>query len=229
MRSRSWMICRTASRSQRDGRSPGAQGRRSFAAKAWFMNLLRLLMQMIIMVKEPFVKLHDYLIQDHPVRDGVQPVCMAGFRLGNTLSDNGGVTRGVCVMDGQNHLIGIHETSNIVKTAEGAAVEGEQGLTPLDADSRVSMNMWGLQPEFIDLLEKGFGSFLSEMEPGDLKKEYLLPIFIDGLLQSGRAQVKVLETQENWFGVTYQEDKEAVVRAFQRLIAEGVYSRNLYE
>ena len=179
--------------------------------------------------KEPFVKLHDYLIQDHPVRDGVQPVCMAGFRLGNTLSDNGGVTRGVCVMDGQNHLIGIHETSNIVKTAEGAAVEGEQGLTPLDADSRVSMNMWGLQPEFIDLLEKGFGSFLSEMEPGDLKKEYLLPIFIDGLLQSGRAQVKVLETQENWFGVTYQEDKEAVVRAFQRLIAEGVYSRNLYE
>ena len=68
-----------------------------------------------------------------------------------------------------------------------------------------------------------------EMEPGDLKKEYLLPIFIDGLLQSGRAQVKVLETQENWFGVTYQEDKEAVVRAFQRLIAEGVYSRNLYE
>ena len=62
-----------------------------------------------------------------------------------------------------------------------------------------------------------------------LKKEYLLPIFIDGLLQSGRAQVKVLETQENWFGVTYQEDKEAVVRAFQRLIAEGVYSRNLYE
>ena len=89
--------------------------------------------------------------------------------------------------------------------------------------------MWGLQPEFIDLLEKGFVSFLSEMESGDLKKEYLLPIFIDGLLQSGRAQVKVLETQENWFGVTYQEDKEAVVRAFQRLIAEGVYSRNLYE
>ena len=154
---------------------------------------------------------------------------MAGFRLGNTLSDNGGVTRGVCVMDGQNRLIGIHETSNIVKTAEGAAVEGEQGLTPLDADSRVSMNMWGLQPEFIDLLEKGFVSFLSEMESGDLKKECLLPIFIDGLLQSGRAQVKVLETQENWFGVTYQEDKEAVVRAFQRLIAEGVYSRNLYE
>ena len=149
--------------------------------------------------KEPFVKLHDYLVQEHPVENGVQPICMAGFRLGNTLSDNGGVTRGVCVMDEQNHLVGIRETSNIVKTADGAAVKSDQGLTPLDADSVVSMNMWGLQPEFIDLLEKGFTDFLAAIEPGDLKKEYLLPIFIDGLLQSGCAQVQVLKTNESWF------------------------------
>ena len=179
--------------------------------------------------KEPFVKLHDYLVQEHPVENGVQPICMAGFRLGNTLSDNGGVTRGVCVMDEQNHLVGIRETSNIVKTADGAAVKSDQGLTPLDADSVVSMNMWGLQPEFIDLLEKGFTDFLAAIEPGDLKKEYLLPIFIDGLLQSGCAQVQVLKTNESWFGVTYQEDKETVVQAFRQLIAAGVYSPKLYD
>ena len=132
-------------------------------------------------------------------------------------------------MDEQNHLIGVNETSNIVKTPDGAAVKTEEGLKPLNADARVSMNMWGLQPEFIDLLEKGFIEFLSSMKEGELKKEYLLPIFIDELLQKGRAQVQVLETQENWFGVTYQEDKEAVMQAFRRLIAEGVYSQNLYE
>ena len=178
--------------------------------------------------KEPFVKLHEYLTAEHPVKDGVQAICMAGFRLGNTLSDNGGVTRGVCVMDGQNRLTGIRETSNIVRTQEGAAVAGEDGLKPLDADSRVSMNMWGLQPEFIDLLEKGFVEFLEKLEPGDLKKEYLLPIFIDGLLQDGKAEVQVLNTAENWFGVTYQEDKETVVQAIRRLIEAGVYSTDLY-
>ncbi|MCF0122434.1 MAG: nucleotidyltransferase [Lachnospiraceae bacterium] len=178
--------------------------------------------------KESFVKLHDYLIQDHPIRDGVQPICMVGFRLGNTLSDNGGVTRGVCVFDDQSHLVKIDEITNIVKTAEGAAVKSEQGLTPLDVDFRVSMNMWGFQPEFIDLLKNGFVKFLSKIKAEDLKKEYLLPIFINGLLQSGHAQIKVLDTQENWFGITYQEDRDIVVRAFQKLIADGVYSRNLY-
>lgn len=179
--------------------------------------------------KDPFVKLHDYLIQDHPTKEGVQPICMAGFRLGSTLSENGGVTRGVCVMDDQKNLIGIHETSNIIQTETGAAVKDEKGLTPLDADSRVSMNMWGLQPEFIQWLQEGFVEFLTAMHPQDLKKEFLLPIYIDELLHQGRVQVKVLETQERWFGVTYQEDKAAVVAAFQDLIARGVYGQNLYD
>ena len=178
--------------------------------------------------KEPYVKLHEYLTADHPADGGVQPICMAGFRLGNTLSDNGGVTRGVCGMDDQNRLTGIRETSNIVKTPEGAAVAGENGMTPIDVDSRVSMNMWGLQPEFIDLLEKGFVEFLAKMEPGDLKKEYLLPVFIDELLQNGRAVVQVLDTKESWFGVTYQEDKAAVVQAIRRLVDVGIYGENLY-
>lgn len=125
--------------------------------------------------KDPFVKLHDYLVQEHDV-DEVMPISMAGFVLGNTLSDNGGVTRGVCVVDENGNLTGVNETKNIVKTAEGAGVEKEDGtVDPIDKNSLVSMNMWGLQPEFIDLLEKGFVEFLSAQKEGDVKGEYLLP------------------------------------------------------
>lgn len=179
--------------------------------------------------KEPFVKLHDYLTQEHTLEEGVSPICMAGFVLGNTLSDNGGVTRGVCETDAEGNLIGIHETSNIVKTPEGAAVKQDETLVPVDVNSLVSMNMWGLQPEFLDSLERGFTEFLAKQQPGEIKGEYLLPIYIDELLKRGEVQVKVLKTDATWFGVTYQEDKEAVTEAFKRLIAEGVYSEKLYQ
>ena len=171
--------------------------------------------------KDPFVKLHDYLVQEHDV-DEVMPISMAGFVLGNTLSDNGGVTRGVCVVDENGNLTGVNETKNIVKTAEGAGVEKEDGtVDPIDKNSLVSMNMWGLQPEFIDLLEKGFVEFLSAQKEGDVKGEYLLPIYIDELLHAGKAEVKVLPTDAEWFGVTYQEDKASVTEAFRKLIADG--------
>jgi hypothetical protein len=91
------------------------------------------------------------------------------------------------------------------------------------------MNMWGLQPEFIDLLEKGFVEFLSAQKEGDVKGEYLLPIYIDELLHAGKAEVKVLPTDAEWFGVTYQEDKASVTEAFRKLIADGVYSEKLYD
>lgn len=179
--------------------------------------------------KDPFVKLHDYLVQEHDV-DKVMPISMAGFVLGNTLSDNGGVTRGVCVVDENGNLTGVNETKNIVKTAEGAGVEKEDGtVDPIDKNSLVSMNMWGLQPEFIDLLEKGFVEFLSAQKEGDVKGEYLLPIYIDELLHAGKAEVKVLPTDAEWFGVTYQEDKASVTEAFRKLIADGVYSEKLYD
>ena len=179
--------------------------------------------------KDPFVKLHDYLVQEHDVNE-VMPISMAGFVLGNTLSDNGGVTRGVCVVDENGNLTGVNETKNIVKTAEGAGVENEDGtVAPIDKNSLVSMNMWGLQPEFIDLLEKGFVEFLSAQKEGDVKGEYLLPIYIDELLHAGKAEVKVLPTDAEWFGVTYQEDKASVTEAFRKLIADGVYSEKLYD
>ena len=92
------------------------------------------------------------------------------------------------------------------------------------------MNMWGLTPEFMQTLEDGFKAFFANMGNKDiLKAEYLLPIYIDELLQAGRVSVKVLDTNDKWFGVTYKEDKDYVVKSFARLIEAGVYQKNLFE
>ena len=178
--------------------------------------------------KEAYVKVHDYLVSEQP-QDGVMHICMAGFRLGNTLSDNGSVTRGVChIEDGK--LTGVTETHNIYKTAEGAEERADDGTaTSLDVNCLVSMNMWGLTPEFMEILEKGFTEFLGNVKEGDIKKEYLLPELIDQLIHSGKAAVDVLETKDEWFGVTYQEDKASVQAAFKKLTDAGVYPEGLYQ
>ena len=178
--------------------------------------------------KEAYVKVHDYLVQDHP-QDGPMHICMAGFRLGNTLSDNGSVTRGVChIEDGK--LVGVTETHNIFKTADGAETRNDDGTAEtLDTRSLVSMNMWGLTPAFMDTLYDGFVEFLQNVKAGDIKAEYLLPVMIDALIQKGTAQVDVLETKDTWFGVTYQEDKEVVIKAFKELTEAGVYPNGLYK
>ena len=178
--------------------------------------------------KEAYVKVHDYLVQEQS-EDGIHHICMAGFRLGNTLSDNGSVTRGVChIEDGA--LVGVTETHNIFKTADGAEARDDNGhVEKLDIRSLVSMNMWGLTPAFMDTLEKGFVDFLQNVEEGDIKKEYLLPEMIDRLIKDGKAKVDVLETKDTWFGVTYQEDKAAVTAAFKKLVEDGVYPAQLYK
>lgn len=172
--------------------------------------------------KEAFVKIHDYLVE----HAGDQyNYCMAGFILVNTLSENGGVTRGVCKVDENGYLVDVDETSDIIKTADGAAVAGSD--KPIDAKSHVSMNMWGLTPEFIDILDRGFSEFLENLNANPLKAEYLLPIIIDKLIKEGKASVTVLETQDKWFGVTYAEDKQYVIDSFKRLVEDGVYSSPL--
>ena len=171
--------------------------------------------------KEAFVKLHDYLCVDGPDN----AYCMAGFILKNTLSENGGVTRGVCKVDDKGYLTDVVETSDIVKTADGAAVGG----VDIDAESYVSMNMWGLRPAFMEILEAGFEEFFrTAAKDNPQKAEYLLPIYIGQLLRDGKVTVQVLETRDKWFGVTYREDKPAVVASFQKLIADGVYSVPLF-
>lgn len=178
--------------------------------------------------KEAYVKVHDYLIQDKE-EDGRLHICMAGFRLGNTLSDNGAVTRGICRIE-NGKLTGVTETHNIYKVPSGAQEWKEEGTKQeLDVKSLVSMNMWGLTPDFADALENGFRQFLSGLSENDSKKEFLLPEFIDRMIQQNLASVEVLETKDTWFGVTYQEDKAAVMAAFSDLVAKGVYPENLYE
>ena len=176
--------------------------------------------------KEAFVKIHEFL-QDY-TPDRANAFCMAGFILKNTLSENGGVTRGVCKVDSDGFLTGVDETSNIVKTADGAAVEADGNLSPIDELSNVSMNMWGLTPEFISMLEEGFSVFFENMEGNEEKAEYLLPIYIDELLQEDLVSVKVLETADRWFGVTYKEDKPVVVDSFRKLIEDGIYQADLF-
>ena len=178
--------------------------------------------------KEAFVQLHDWLISEH----ADTAIVMAGFILKNTLSENGGVTRGVCkVADGHTHIIDVVETRNIIKTESGAEADG----TEIDPESYVSMNMWGFPakdgcvPAFMTVLEEKFRAFFEENVPSDpMKAEYLLPTLIGGLLRKGECAVKVLETGDKWFGVTYKEDKATVVESFKKLIADGVYNEDLY-
>ena len=173
--------------------------------------------------KEAFVRLHDFLQGYTPDKAG--DLAMAGFVLKNTLSDNGAVTRGICQMNDAHYLTGVLETSGIEKTAEGAAAGGKT----IGVESLVSMNMWGLTPEFVDLLDAGFVEFFEKAAPANpLKAEYLLPIYIDELLHADKVSVKVLPTHDKWFGVTYAEDKQTVIDSFARLVADGVYEKDLF-
>lgn len=172
--------------------------------------------------KQAYVNLHDFLVQYDPAKPG--RLSMAGFVLKNTLSDNGAVTRGICKMNDEGFLTGVDETKGIEKTADGAQAGGRA----LDPENLVSMNMWGLTPEFMGLLKDGFVEFFAKPDDDMTKAEYLLPIYIDELLHKGTVSVEVLKTPDKWFGVTYQEDKPAVAQAFADLIAQGVYRSDLF-
>ena len=168
--------------------------------------------------KGGFRKVHDYLASGGEA-------CMAGFVLKNTLSDNGSVTRGICEMDEQSNLTKVVETKNIVKTDGGAEADG----MALDLESLVSMNMWGLTPDFLRLLEAGFVEFFQKEVPlNPLKAEYLIPTFIGQLLQEGKLTVRVLRTDDSWYGMTYKEDVPAVKESFQEMLAKGVYWEELF-
>ena len=168
--------------------------------------------------KEGFKAVHEYLVNGGKS-------CMACFMLKNTLSDNGGVTRGICKMDEDNNLTEVVETKNIVKTANGAEADG----VVIDTDSLVSMNMWGLTPDFLEVLEEGFKEFFEkEVVKNPLKAEYLIPIYIGELLKKGRMSVKVLKTNDTWYGMTYHEDVAAVKESFKKMLADGVYKADLF-
>lgn len=180
--------------------------------------------------KEGFRKIHDYMVNNMKEDGDVYDMCMGGFILSNTLSENGAVTRGVCVVNEDGSLKDVTETYDI-QMKDGVLTAADEAGNPvtIDAAQHVSMNMWGLPPKFLDELEAGFPKFLDEIKPGDIKAEYLLPKIIDKLIKSGKARVEVLETKDKWFGVTYKEDKEAVVASIRALIEAGVYKEKLFD
>lgn len=162
---------------------------------------------------DSFKKASDFLENDG--------FALVSFILKNTLSENGGVSRGVCnVKDGI--LTKVTETHNIMKTENGIEAEG----TVIAPDTLVSMNLWCLPASFTDTLRTGFPVFLNNLT-NPVKDEYMLPTVIGELIEKGE-KVKVLTTDSKWFGVTYKEDKPSVVASFEKLYEDGVYSKDFY-
>lgn len=171
--------------------------------------------------KAAYQKVYDFL--KNYKKEEPNKLCMAGFVLKNTLSDNGGVTRGICKMD-NGFLTDVVETKNIIKkTAADGKVTAEVDGKEVDTESLVSMNFWGFTPDFIGTLNDGFVDFLNNTSDV-LKDEYLLPIYVGELVNKNKVSVEVLDSPDTWFGVTYKEDKETVVNSFKELIDAHEYS-----
>lgn len=180
--------------------------------------------------KEGFKLIHDYLVNKMDEDAAAFDICMAGYIVGNTLSDNGSVNRGVCKMADGDSLKEINETYDITKNPDGSLVgkDADGNEVRVDGDAIVSMNMFGLPEKFLDTLYENFPAWLDE-HGEEMKSEYLLPQEISRLMGEGKARVKVLKDHDKWFGVTYAEDKESVQKSLQDLVDKGVYPANLYQ
>lgn len=169
---------------------------------------------------EAFQCLYDYLkdAQD----DDKYRYCMVGYRVENTLTENGTVSRGICEADANGYLADIVERTAISRDANGVISDPEAG--EIAEGTLVSMNMWGFTPSFLDELESGLRTFMTEELPKNpVKGEYYLPFAVDHLIQNGQATAKVLQTSAQWYGVTYKEDKPVVVDALRRMTEAGLY------
>ena len=179
--------------------------------------------------REGFRLLHEYMVNEMDETKPYFDMCMAGYIVGNTLSDNGTVSRGVCRMGEEGCLSAIHETYDIARRENGEIWGQDIQGTPVqvDGDAIVSMNMFGLPRHFLDVLEENFPAWL-QAHGQELKSEYLLPAEIDKLMQKGEARVRVLKDHDRWFGVTYQEDREAVEKSLRALHESGSYPEKLF-
>ena len=196
-------------------------------------------------IKEPFVVInaddyygshafkmaYDFLTENEDTADTYRYM-MVGYKLENTLTENGHVARGVCVTDEEGHLLKINERTHIEKHDGGTAYTEDDGKTwtMLPEGSTVSMNMWGFSASILKELKDRFPRFLDEnLKVNPLKCEYFLPFVVDELLGEKRATVKVLKSMDKWYGVTYKEDKPVVVAAIQNLKDRGLYPQRLWE
>ena len=155
--------------------------------------------------------------------------CMVGYELGKTLSEFGSVSRGVCRADGCAFLLEITERTKIERDAGGIAYLDEAGKSfYLDERTTVSMNFWGFTPSFFTCLEKGFLEFI-RVNAGSLKAEFYIPMVINDLLKRKEASVRILPSADQWFGMTYREDRELVVSKIGELVKAGIYPDNLWK
>lgn len=176
--------------------------------------------------KDAYKTAHDFLVS---CENKNKPLFgMIGFLLENTLSDNGGVTRGICKTDSAGMLTEVVETYEIKKTEKGADGIVSGAVTPLDLDSLVSMNMWCFTPEIFEMADSALVEFLKSLTPEDIKKEHVLPTLVGELVSKGKIDVKVMSSKDSWVGVTYAEDKPYVMNYFKKLIEDGVYPERLY-
>lgn len=155
---------------------------------------------------------------------------MVGFRVGNTLSENGTVARGICSKDNEGHLTEVVERTEIMRVDGKVCYKDEEGKwVAVEDNTPVSMNMWGFTPDYFEYSDEYFKEFLSDAKNMEnLKAEFFIPLVVNNLIHAGTATVKVLDTTSKWFGVTYAADRQATVDRIQKLIEEGVYPNRLF-
>ena len=178
--------------------------------------------------KEAFIKLHDFLISENENKEKMN-LAMAGFSLKNTLSENGTVTRGVCVADANGYLEKVIETTGIQIVDGKIQCDNAKVSKWITSDTMVSMNMWAGYPDFLQYIDEGFTRFLDTLGENPEKKEYLLPNIVAELLEKNLASVKVLNTSDRWIGITYKEDIEPAQEQFHLMIEDGTYPKELWK
>ena len=178
--------------------------------------------------KEAFIKLHDFLISENENKEKMN-LAMAGFSLKNTLSENGTVTRGVCVADANGYLEKVIETTGIQIVDGKIQYDNAEVSKWITSDTMVSMNMWAGYPDFLQYIDEGFTRFLDTLGENPEKKEYLLPNIVAELLEKNLASVKVLNTSDRWIGITYKEDIEPAQEKFHLMIEDGTYPKELWK
>ena len=178
--------------------------------------------------KEAFMKLHEFLISENENKEKMN-LAMAGFSLKNTLSENGAVTRGVCVADANGYLEKVIETTGIQIVDGKIQCDNAEVSKWITSDTMVSMNMWAGYPDFLRYIDEGFARFLDTLGENSEKKEYLLPNIVAELLEKNLAAVKVLNTSDRWIGITYKEDIEPAQEKFRFMMKSGIYPMQLWE
>ncbi len=177
--------------------------------------------------RDAFAKLATHL-KNAKTENGIAECCMIGYRLENTLTENGSVSRGQCEVGDDGNLISIVERTKIIKSEETALYESDNGeWIPIPFDTTVSMNCFGFTPAIFEHFAKGFEKFIAE-RGNELKSEFYCPGAVFDMINKNQATVKVYNTTASWFGVTYHEDKPRVTAAIRKLIESGEYPNNLW-